>query len=118
MNYSYVMGIQNINELKENGFNIESNEKNYMITFSDDKIVIFENFIIENLENGFWNEYLGKNIVFIFKFKDGSVKKYILDEYNEKEILNLCCNFAECKFSSIMNMLKSNKFYSNNYFNN
>ena len=26
------------------------------------------------LENGFWNEYIGKDKVFIFKFKNGEIK--------------------------------------------
>ena len=74
MNYSYVMGIDNIYKLKENGFEVKSYGNNYGISFSSDKIEMFENFICENLQNGFWNEYLGKEKVFIFKFNDGRIK--------------------------------------------
>lgn len=111
MNYSYVMGVSNIDKLKENDFEIEQYGSNYGISFPDNKSRIFEEYIYENLQNGFWNEYLGKEIVFIFKFKDGSVKRYVLNNYNEKEILNLCEKFANCKFESIDKMLKDNSFY-------
>lgn len=117
MNYSYVMGIDNIETLKQNNFEIEQFGNHYEITFSDEKIETYEKFIYQALQNGFWNEYLGKEIVFIFKFKDRTIKKFVLDKNNEKEILNLCCNFAECNFSSIMEMLRENEFYSQTYFN-
>ena len=94
MNYSYVMGVNNIDKLKENNFEIKVYDNNYGISFSDNKARIFEEYIYENLQNGFWNEYLGKEKVFIFKFKDGKIKRYILNNNNEKEILELCQEFA------------------------
>ena len=111
INYSYVMGVSNIDKLKENGFEIKQYGSNYGISFSNDKSRIFEEYIYENLQNGFWNEYLGKEIVFIFKFRDGSFKRYVLNKDNEKEILNLCEKFANCKFESIDKMLRDNIFY-------
>ena len=118
INYSYVMGIDNINKLQENNFEIKSYGNNYGISFSSDKIEMFENFIFETLQNGFWNEYLGKEKVFIFKFNDGKIKRYVLNKGNEKEILNLCQEFAECKFESIDKMLRDNDFYAETYFEN
>ena len=118
MNYSYVMGIPDINELRENGFNIKIYGENYGISFSDDKIKIFEEFICKNLQNGFWNEYLGKEKVFIFKSENSEIKRYVLNNDNEEEILNLCSKFAEYKFESITKMLKDNKFYLETYFKN
>ena len=117
MNYSYVMGIRNVETLEQNKFGIKQFGNHYGITFPDEQIDFYEKFICQNIQNGFWNEYLGKDIVFIFKFKDGAIKKYVLNDGNEKEILNLCCEFAECEFTSIMEMLKDNKFYKENYFN-
>ena len=64
------------------------------------------------------HKYLGENFVFIFKFLDNSVKKYIYNEDNKKEILSLCCEFAEYNFSSVIKMLKDNSFYLKNYFDN
>lgn len=118
INYSYVMGIDNIDILVENSFSIESYGENYGISFSDDKIEIFEKYICENLKNGFWNEYIGKEKVFIFKFGNGKIKKYILNEDNEKEILTLCEKFANCSFNSIDRMLRDNNFYKKTYYKN
>ena len=118
MNYSYVMGITDIDDLRKNGFNIKIYGENYGISFPDDKIKIFEEFICKNLKNGFWNEYLGKEKVFIFKFENGEIKRYVLDDENEEEILNLCSKFAEYKFESITKILKDNKFYLETYFKN
>ena len=118
MNYSYVMGIPDINELRENGFNIKTYGENYGISFPDDKIKIFEEFICKNLQNGFWNEYLGKEKVFIFKSENSEIKRYVLNNDNEEEILNLCSKFADYKFESITKMLNDNEFYLDTYFKN
>lgn len=113
MYYSYVMGVSNdILKLKEKGFIIENNKNDYMISFSSDKRNIWEDYITNNLKNGFWNEYVGEEIVFIFKFNDGKIKRYVLTEENHNEILKLCCEFAETNFSSIKDMLKGNSFYN------
>lgn len=116
MNYSYVMGIDNVDELKKKGFTITKIGNSYGVSFSDDNSKTFEDFICKNLLNGYWNEYLGKEKVFIFKFENGSIKKYILDSSNYDEILNLCRKFAEYDFESIEKMLKDNEFYYEKYF--
>lgn len=118
MNYSYVMGINNIDKLKKGKFKIESFGNGYGLTFSDEEINLFEEYIYEELKNGFWNEYLGKEKVFIFKFKNGEIKKYILNDTNEQEILKLCCEFANCNFESIDKMLRNNSFYTESYYKN
>lgn len=116
MNYSYLMGINNINILKQNDFEIKSFGNNYGVIFEDNKIKFFEKYICETMENGFWNEYLGKDKVFIFKFKNGEINKYQLNKNNEKEILKLCCEFADFKFESIEEMLRDNRFYAETYY--
>lgn len=116
MNYSYVMGINNIDTLKKDNFKIKSFGSNYGVIFDDSKLELFEKYICETLENGFWNEYLGKDKVFIFKLKNGEIKKYVLNNDNEKEILKLCCEFAECEFESIDKMLRDNRFYAETYY--
>lgn len=118
MNYSYVMGTDNVDKLKEYNFNIKSFGKHYGITFSKGQIPKFEEYIYETLQNGFWNEYLGKETVFIFKFQNGEIKKYVLNNDNEKEILKLCQDFANCKFESIDKMLRDNEFYAETYYKN
>ena len=116
MNYSYVMAVNNANELIENGFNVQISDEDYLVSFTDDKKDFFEEYIKKNLKDGFWNEYLGKEKVFIFKFEDGSVKKYHLNHSNENEILNLCRKFANTNFESIDKMLRNNKFYKETYY--
>lgn len=117
MNYSYLMGVKDITQLKNNGFIIEKIDDDYGVKFSNDKKEFYEKFIIENLKVGYWNEYLGDDFVFIFKFNEEKAKKYIYNEQNEEEILNLCCKFANYKFPSCLEMLKENEFYAKNYFN-
>jgi len=39
---------------------------------------------MEHLELEYWNEYLGGEFVFMFKFKDGSVRTYVYSEKNEE----------------------------------
>lgn len=116
MNYSYIMGVNNIDVLKQNNFKIKQFKNNYGVIFDDNKVELFEKYICATLENGFWNEYLGKDKVFIFKSKDGEIKKYVLNNDNEKEILKLCREFAECEFESIDKMLRDNEFYAENYY--
>ena len=110
--YSYVMGVDdNILKLRDEGFCIEKKGNDYLVTFPQEKAIVWEEFIYRNLESGFWNDYIGDDIVFIFKFDNGVIKKYILDSLNENEILELCCRFAETKFNSIKDMLLDNDFY-------
>ena len=116
MNYSYIMGVNNIDVLKQNNFKIKHFKNDYGVIFDDNEVELFEKYICETLENGFWNEYLGKDKVFIFKSKDGEIKKYVLNNDNEKEILKLCCEFAKCEFESIDKMLRDNEFYAENYY--
>lgn len=72
-----------MSELKINGFTIEEIDGDYGITFPKDKEKQYEEFVIKNLEAGYWNEYLRENFVFIFKFHDNSIKKYLYDKNNE-----------------------------------
>lgn len=116
MNYSYIMGTKNIDKLKENDFLIKKFGNHYGVIFDDNKTELFEKYILETLENGFWNEYVGKDKVFIFKTQNGEIKKFILKNDSEKEILNLCEEFANCKFESIDKMLRGNSFYAETYY--
>ncbi len=77
MFYSYVMGIDNsINELRNQGFLIENDGNNYMVSFLKEKATIWEEFVKKHLEVGCWNEYLTDNgVVFLFHLQDG-IKRY------------------------------------------
>lgn len=112
MNYSYVMGIDDsINVLEAQGFVIEKSRNNYMVSFPEDKTQIWENFITKHLELDYWNEYLTHNgVVFLFHLKDG-IKKYVVYNYENAEVLKLCEKLCGRKFESIKSMLIGNHFY-------
>lgn len=111
MYYSYAMGVDNsINELKSNKFIIEEENGNYKVMFSKDKIKIWEKFISQHLKDGYWNEYLNEEVVFLFHLKN-KIKRVVVKNYQNDEVLRLCEELAETKFQSIRAMLKDNKFY-------
>ena len=70
----------------------------------------------ENLRPTYWNEYLGEEIVFIFKMDNGSIKRIVRDELNDEEILDLCRKFAGVDFEDVDTMLSDNEFYARTYF--
>lgn len=67
------------------------------------------------MTNGFWNEIVGeKEIIFVFKFKDGSVKEYELSLEIEKEVSILCSEFTGeplDKTANVYKYISGNKFY-------
>lgn len=68
--------------------------------------------IKSKLTAGFWNEVVGeKEILFIFKHKDGSTKEYKLSPENEQEVDNLCNDFNEVPHETGANIYK---YISNN----
>lgn len=46
------------------------------------------------------------------------MKKYIVYQYNNDEVLELCEKLCECKFESIYKMLNNNEFYKEKVFKN
>lgn len=113
MNYSYVMGIDNsILILKEQGFIIENDGDNFMVSFEKDKSSIWEDYISKHLQLGYWNEYIQDGVViFLFHLESG-IERYEVYFYENSEVLALCEKLCECKFDSIYSMLKGNHFYS------
>lgn len=87
-----------------------------MIEIVKEKVHKYKRNNIFPIQINLMNEYIGKDKVFIFKFKNGEIKKYVLNKDNEKEILQLCCEFADCKFESIDKMLRDNRFYAETYY--
>lgn len=95
---SYLMGAENIDDNDLTGLGITIEEKrasgNRTLKIPSDKLTQYIELIKNKLDNGFWNEVIGeKEIVFVFKFKDGSIKEYTLSPKNEKEINDLCIEF-------------------------
>ncbi len=112
MFYSYVMGIDSsINELKADGFDIQNDDDNYMVSFPRRNAMKWEDYITKHLELGYWNEYLTDDgVVFLFHLEDG-IKRYEVKDYVNDEVLALCEKLCECKFESLESMLKENLFY-------
>src|SRR3990167_6406483 len=70
---------------------------------------------VDDLLKGFWNEIIGvKEILFIFKIEDGSIKEYKLSPENEQEIDKLCAKFNNepaDKTANVYKYISDNKFY-------
>lgn len=86
-----------------------------ILKISQDKLPQYVGLIKAKLDNGFWNEIVGeKEVFFIFKLKDGSIKEYTLSLENEKEIAELCSRFNGDSLEKTRNVYKyisGNKFY-------
>ena len=112
---SYIMGIEDTKELESIGVKLNKRDSgNYEAFIPNDKLAAYEEIISRNLKPGFWNEYIGKEIVFIFKLEDGTVRSFAWNIDNEKEILELCCKMANAEFISVKDMLANNDFYASN----
>ena len=112
MYYSYVMGIDDsILELKNQGFVIENDNENYTISFPKDKAMLWEEFIVNKLELGYWNEYLADDkVVFLFQLEEG-IERYEVFDFKNDEVLALCEKLCECKMESLEKMLSENWYY-------
>lgn len=109
---SYVMGVgKSIYNLKTQGFKIKKSGSNFIVFFNADKSKIWENFISNNLQAGYWNEYLTNNsVIFLFNLQN-NIKRYVVYNYENQEVLELCEKLCESKFQSIKSMLTKNKTY-------
>lgn len=113
------MGAENITDKDLIDLDIEivetKDDGDRTLKISVEKLLEYVELIKSKLTNGFWNEIVGeKEIIFIFKFKDGSTKEYELSPENEKEISALCSEFANIQKDKIVNIYKfisDNKFY-------
>jgi hypothetical protein len=72
--------------------------------------------ISKSLNNGFWNEVVSPTqIIFGFKFKDGSFKKIFLNPKTEKQISELCTEFNNDpiqKTSNVYKYISENELYA------
>ncbi|HEY4515374.1 MAG TPA: hypothetical protein VJJ22_04475 [Candidatus Paceibacterota bacterium] len=98
MYLSYLMGAANVGQedLAHLGAEIPKHPKEdvYLIKVSDANIESYKALVRAKLTPSFWNEMVGETgIYFIFKFKDGSLKEFVLSSENEVEIGKLCSEF-------------------------
>ncbi|MDO8590184.1 MAG: hypothetical protein Q7R69_02835 [bacterium] len=116
---SYLMGADNIEdkELTDLGISIEEKKADGDRTLKvpDEKLNGYIELMKTKLNNGFWNEMVGeREIIFVFKLKDGSIKEYRLSPENEQEIDNLCAelnNELPEKTVNVYKYISDNKFY-------
>lgn len=113
------MGARNIKDrdLVDLGINIEETKPDgdRCLKIPADKLSQYIQFIKEKLDNGFWNEIVGeREVIFIFKFKDGATEEYRLSPENEQEIDKLCAEFnnePSEKTTNVYKYISDNKFY-------
>ena len=116
---SYLMGASKItdHELTDCGVSIEkrSGSGNRMLKIPEDKMSQYVELIKAELDSGFWNEIVGaKEILFIFKLTDSSLREYALSPQNEKEIDLLCAelnNEPPGKTHNVYKYISENDFY-------
>lgn len=118
-NLSYLMGAENIQDTELEGLGIKIKDRtsdgDRMLVIPDEKLPQYIELIRTKLTNGFWNEIIGeKEIIFIFKFKDGHIEEYTLSSDNEREIDKLCAEFnnePSNKTANVYKYISDNKFY-------
>ncbi|MDO8676595.1 MAG: hypothetical protein Q7K16_03010 [Candidatus Azambacteria bacterium] len=118
---SYLMGAGNIQDTELENLEIKIEDRtsdgDRMLKIPEEKLSQYIELIKNKLTNGFWNEIVGeKEILFTFKFKDGSIKEYELSPENEHEIDKLCAEFnneSPDKTANVYKYISDNKFYHN-----
>ena len=112
------MGGANIEDKELTNLSIQIAEKksdgDRALKIPDSKVPYYIDIIKKKLESGFWNEVVGDKIIFIFKFKDGSVREYELTTGKEQEIDKLCAEFNNEppeKTANVYKYISDNKFY-------
>ncbi|MBP9822393.1 MAG: hypothetical protein KBC81_03065 [Candidatus Pacebacteria bacterium] len=116
MNYylSYLMGAGNITDEQLAGLGVEIVEKK-KLKIPAEKLQEYIDLIKTGLSPGFWNEVVGsEEIIFVFKFKDETIKEFELSIDNEAEIAKLCSEFANespDKTKNVYKYISENSFY-------
>jgi leucyl-tRNA synthetase len=115
---SYLMGAAEISneELEAIGVVVEdeTTEGHRLLTIPKQSIQTYEALIQDKLTPGYWNEYVGDRIVFIFKDKDGSVRRLELSEETQTAIQQLADNMMESEWTtrqSVWGWLSENEWY-------
>lgn len=119
MYLSYLMGADKILDQDLTDLGIEIAEKtdsgSRKLKIPSEKIDGYKNLIREKITPGFWNEFLNENNVhFIFKFKNGEIKEYVLSPENEREIDKICAelnNEPPDKTANVYKYISDNDFY-------
>ncbi len=96
-NRSYLMGGADITdtELEALGIRVvERTEKgDRKIEIPKRALADYEKLVTAKLGNGYWNEYIGEKVVFIFKTNDGEVERIVLNTQTHDRINELAHEF-------------------------
>ncbi len=99
---SFVMGAEAITEDDFKRINVSVFEKTdkgfYKVEIPRGQEADFEALMVEKMTPGFWNEYVGDEIVFLFKHKDGQVERLVMNEANLERIDRLACEFNDIPY--------------------
>jgi len=96
---SYLMGGEKITdkELMSLGIKIleTTKEGHRRLEIPKEKLNQYIDLVKEKMAAGFWNEIVGENIIFIFKYKDGKIREIELDKETTGEIEKLGAEFND-----------------------
>jgi leucyl-tRNA synthetase len=114
---SYLMGGGKITDQDMNNLGIKIAEVaadgDRKIIIPESKLADYEKLISEKLDENFWNEYVGKETVFIFKHNGGEIERIVLSDATSERIDKLAMQFTGESFSeSPWLMLAKNKWYA------
>lgn len=117
---SYLMGVKNISDKEPTDLGVEIIETkesgSRKLKIPELALNPYIDLVKKSLNLGFWNEILGETeIIFIFKFKDGSIRELKLTERTNDEIAKLCTEFNNDPLEKTHNVYKyisENDFYT------
>lgn len=118
---SFLMGGGEISDedLKKIGIRVvgKTDDDDKKLEIPLDSLKQFEELIKQKLKPGFWNEYVSKETVFIFKHKNGKTERFVLDDKTERKIDRLAAEFNGEKWRKnwqtqlVWNWLAENSWY-------
>lgn len=116
---SFLMGAGSIKDGQLEDLSIKIEEKDSdgdrKLKIPSEKLKEYFELIKRGLSPGFWNEVIGeKEILFIFKLQDGTIKEYKLSPDNEQEVDKLCAelnNEPPDKTANVYKYISENSFY-------
>lgn len=115
---SYLMGGDNISDNALRTLDIRIQEKkgkDRMLEIPVGSIHRYEKLVMQSLIPGYWNEYVGEDIIFLFKHADGTVERIRWDIDTESRIATLATEFMQdesMKKKNIQTWLFGNDFYA------
>jgi len=114
---SFLMGAKEISDKELEGLGIKiigkTKDEDRKIEIPEKNLKEYEKLIEDKLSTGFWNEYIGKEIVFMFKHENGKVERIILNKETENKIDTLAGEFSEASDEpSVWKWLADNSFYT------